>query len=177
MSDFIPVITMGAKRVLGYGQALLKDIDPTIAARKPRGEGGKTIDTNTPTFVYGHLAIYPARILTLLGRSESEIAAIRVSESWESMFKAGAPCDDDAEGKYPSLAQVSEHFIKAHTAAIATLENSRDVDLLAIFPDPARREVFPTIGTAINFLMIAHPMVHLGQVSAWRRCYGLASAM
>ncbi len=168
-----------ARRVAQYAELMLKDVDPAKAGAKPRGANNVVIDTNTPTFVFGHLAIYPARILSLLGRPESEIAAIKVPEQWEAMFKAGAPCEDDVENnKYPSLAAVSAHFIRAHAAAMQALETATsDEPLLAPFPDPARREIFPTVGAAVNFLIVGHPMVHLGQVSAWRRCMGLKSAM
>jgi hypothetical protein len=107
------------------------------------------------------------------------VAAIKVSEQWEALFKAGAPCEDDVENtKYPSLTAVSAHFLKAHAAAMHALATATsDEPLLAPFPDPARREVFPTVGAAVNFLMVGHPMVHLGQVSAWRRCMGLGAAM
>lgn len=168
-----------ARRVAQYAELMLKDVDPSKAGSKPRGAQGVVIDTNTPTFVFGHLAIYPARVLSLLGRPESEVSAIKVPEQWEAMFKAGAPCEDDASNsRYPSLAAVSSNFQKAHAAAMHALDAATsDEPLLAPFPDPARREVFPTVGAAITFLMVGHPMVHLGQVSAWRRCMGLPSAM
>jgi hypothetical protein len=179
MSRHSQNLVPSAKRVAQYAELMLKDVDPAKAGSKPRGLQNVVIDTNTPTFVFGHLAIYPARVLSLLGRPESEVAAIKVSEQWEALFKAGAPCEDDVENtKYPSLAAVSAHFLKAHAAAMHALATATsDEPLLAPFPDPARREVFPTVGAAVNFLMVGHPMVHLGQVSAWRRCMGLGAAM
>lgn len=178
MAEHAQNIVAGAKRAAQYAELMLKDVDPAKAGSKPRGMNNVVIDTNTPSFVFGHLAIYPARVLTLLGRPESEIAAIKVTEQWENLFKAGAPCEDDTGNtKYPAFKTLSDHFLKAHAAAMQALEATPDAQLTAVFPDPARREVFPTIGAAINFLMIGHPMVHLGQVSAWRRCMGLKSAM
>jgi hypothetical protein len=38
------------------------------------------------------------------------------------------------------------------------------------------RDLFPTIGAAINFYLIGHVQVHLGQISAWRRGMGLPPA-
>jgi hypothetical protein len=35
---------------------------------------------------------------------------------------------------------------------------------------------WPCIGAAFNFLLSGHVMVHMGQVSAWRRCMGLPAA-
>jgi hypothetical protein len=42
-------------------------------------------------------------------------------------------------------------------------------------PDESRRERFPTVGAATNFLLNDHLMFHAGQVSAWRRAVGLGS--
>ena len=177
MAEHAQNIVAGAKRALQYAELMLKDVDPAKAGVKPRGVNNVVIDTNTPTFVYGHLALYPARVLSLLGQPENEIAAIKALETWDALFKAGAPCEDDPEGtKYPKIGLLSDHFAKAHSAAMHALQHAQDTQLTAIFPDPARREVFPTVGAAINFLMVGHPMVHLGQVSAWRRCMGLKSA-
>jgi hypothetical protein len=36
--------------------------------------------------------------------------------------------------------------------------------------------MFPTIGGAVNFLLVGHVQMHLGQVSTWRRVMGLGSA-
>ena len=39
------------------------------------------------------------------------------------------------------------------------------------------KEMFPTVGVAVNFLVNNHVMMHLGQISTWRRLMGLGSAM
>jgi hypothetical protein len=39
------------------------------------------------------------------------------------------------------------------------------------------RELFPKIGIALNFLCNNHLMMHLGQISTWRRAAGLGPAM
>jgi hypothetical protein len=36
--------------------------------------------------------------------------------------------------------------------------------------------MFPTVGGAVNFLCGGHNMMHLGQISTWRRAAGLGSA-
>jgi hypothetical protein len=48
--------------------------------------------------------------------------------------------------------------------------------LLAQHPDEKARVNWPCIGAAFNFLLSGHVMVHMGQVSAWRRCMGLPAA-
>ncbi|MEY4102879.1 MAG: hypothetical protein RL461_81, partial [Planctomycetota bacterium] len=39
------------------------------------------------------------------------------------------------------------------------------------------KERFPVLGQAVLFLCNNHQMMHLGQISAWRRVMGLGSAM
>lgn len=174
MGEFASIITVSARRARSYSGLMLQGIDGSQAAKKPLGHNGKVIDTNTPSFVFGHLALYPARILTLLGQDASAIAA---PEAWHDLFKAGAPCLDDGTSKYPPLDVLSEHFFRATDAAIEALDRTPDAQLLAQHPDEKARANWPCIGAAFNFLLVGHVMVHAGQVSAWRRCYGLPAAM
>jgi hypothetical protein len=174
MGDYATILISGAKRARAYSELMLQGIDASHAAKKPAGAGGKLIDTNTPSFVYGHLALYPARILTLLGKDASAIAA---PEAWHDLFKAGAPCLDDGTSAYPSFSTLTAHYFRATDAAIDTLARTPDVMLLAMHPDEKARANWPNIGSAINFLLSGHVMVHMGQVSAWRRCMGLSAAM
>ncbi|MBZ0172257.1 MAG: hypothetical protein K8E66_07760, partial [Phycisphaerales bacterium] len=37
-------------------------------------------------------------------------------------------------------------------------------------------EVFPTLSQLTNFILLGHSMMHLGQMSTWRRAIGLGSA-
>jgi hypothetical protein len=63
-------------------------------------------------------------------------------------------------------------------AAMSALSQATDAQLLE--PNPAEgrmKELFPTKGAVMNFILSAHPMMHLGQVSAWRRMMGLGSAV
>jgi len=158
----------------GYADLLLKGVDAKIAARKPR-LGERVIDTNHPTFVFGHLAIYPARIFAVTG---ADAKAVEVPPSWTDLFKAGVPCQDDPEGRiYPSLDAVASHFMQGYKAAAAHLRNVPEALLSSPNPNEQQRGRFPTIGTLLSFYTLGHVMMHLGQVSAWRRCYGLPSAM
>jgi len=38
-------------------------------------------------------------------------------------------------------------------------------------------EFLPTIGIMVNFMANSHHMMHLGQLSAWRRAIGLGPVM
>ena len=141
MSVAVSSIVPGAKLVLAYAQALLKDVKPEQFARLARG-----VHSNHPAWVFGHLAIYPDRCIELLGRKD----LMRPDERFNTLFANKSPCIDDADGKDEVLAKV--------------------------ITGDGMADRLPTVGSRICFLTGAHPMSHLGQVSAWRRFMGLSSA-
>ncbi len=178
MGAFSEIIASTGMFSRGYAQLLLKDVKPEIFARKPRfaGATGTTIvDTNHPAFVFGHLGLYPARVFSLTGGDPKPVEA---PAGWNDLFKAGVECRDDVDGTiYPSMEQITTQFFKAHEAAANYLRTLDDAKLLAVNPNEAMRERFPTVGALVSFLMSGHVMSHMGQISAWRRCFGLSSAM
>jgi hypothetical protein len=97
---------------------------------------------------------------------------------YESFFKFGSECQDDPGAKvYPPLSKLKTLFFDGYRAAVAAVEMAAD-DLFDA-PNPAEgrlREMFPTVGSAINFYLIGHVQAHLGQFSTWRRAMGLAPA-
>lgn len=175
MGHTIDMLLPAAKRIRGYAEKLTQGIADPAARRKPMGANAQAIDTNHPLFVYGHLGVYPSRVIELTG---GDAAQVKASEAWVTLFKAGAPCVDDREGTiYPSWDDVRAHFFRATDAAIEHLARVDDALLFAHTPDPKTRESFPTVGALATFLLSAHPMVHLGQVSAWRRCMGMPGVL
>lgn len=174
MTRHISTITNASLRTLGYAEKLFEGINPATAAAKPRF-GDTVIDTNTPVFVLGHLAIYPVRIGGFYGIDSSHLAA---PAEWTELFAAGKPCLDDPKGTiYPKLDVVRSAFFKNMRGIIELISNVDDALLLKETPDEKMRASFPTLGTATNFLLNNHVMMHGGQVSAWRRCMGLPSAL
>lgn len=165
-----------AKVLNGRMEQLTAGITPAMAARKPHFErAGKpvTVDCNHATFLYGHLAIYLAKMLERCGL---DTAGIAVSPEWEALFKAGAPCLDDPDGTiYPAFEAVKTHYFHATTTALNNLAGVPDSTLQQPPAEERLRARFPTIGSMINFLLLGHTSMHLGQLSTWRRCMGLAS--
>ncbi len=92
-----------AKMMMGLADLLLDGITPDRFARKPDG-----IDTNSPAFVYGHLTLYPARVLKMAGLEPSGAAA----PYWfDEIFAPGALCQDDPFGEiYPEKEQLIVQF-------------------------------------------------------------------
>lgn len=169
------VIVPQGKHTLYFGEQLLKGIDPKTAGRFAVGEAGKRVNSNHPVFVYGHLCGYVSRIHELVGHPD---AAKYKNPAWDALFKAGVECRDDVDGTiYPSLDEVVSKWRTGHQTCLSVVANVPDEVLLRENPAEGRyKEMFPTVGSAVAFIISPHAMSHLGQVSAWRRFMGLPSA-
>ncbi len=171
-----------AARMTGLSEALLKDVKPADFARQPIaaagsiGAGGSgLIKTNHPAFVYGHLSIYPARMMEFMGLDASKI---QPTQRYQDLFSHGKECVHDPEGAtYPAMVEIVPLFRHGHEAVIAALAGVDDAVFARDTPHEGMRARFPTVGSAVGFLLCSHTMMHLGQMSAWRRCMGLGSAM
>jgi len=168
-------IVLAARRVRAYGEKLAEGISADRFAAKPRF-GDTVIDCNHPAFIYGHLAIYPARLGASLGL---DTASLAVPTSYADLCKAGLPCNDDpAASIYPPRDEVLAAYVRVYDNVCTMLGTVTDDVLTAPHPDPVVREkFFPTLGAATTFLLCAHPTMHLGQLSTWRRCMGLPGIM
>ncbi|MEL6797402.1 MAG: DinB family protein [Planctomycetota bacterium] len=165
-------IANNAKIVAGYAEALCKGIPADRFARFAVGQNGPII-SNHPAWVCGHLSLYPGRAAGMLNLDVD----VDVPDAWEALFGPKSECIDDADGsRYPAMAELVNTMI-AHQRAIAgALTNIDDAALAAPTPIERYRDRFPTIMTAVDFLITTHQMLHLGQLSAWRRMEGLGSA-
>jgi hypothetical protein len=151
---------------LRYADDLVKTIPAERFCEMP------TKDMNHPAFCVGHLAIYANRVLEMIGRADLKIAMPFGDEH----FKNGAPCVAQ-DGRYPSKDVLCDTFDKGWRTVLAALPTVDDAVFARENPAEGRfKEMFPTIGGAVNFLSGGHNMMHLGQVSTWRRAAGLGSA-
>ncbi len=175
MGQIAETIIPNLRTSIMLGGLLAKDIKPETFARVPM-QDGKPVNMNHPAFNYGHLALYPARMLSLLGKDTAEAA---VPEGWEALFKAGAECKDDPQGTiYPKMDAIIAAYNRGYNTVLNALASVDDEVMLRQNPIEGRlREMCPTVGAAVAFMAMSHPMMHLGQVSAWRRLFGLGSAM
>jgi hypothetical protein len=160
---------------LRYTEMLLKDITPATFARKPQLEG-RIIEINHPAFTLGHLALYPARMLEMCGLDSTPAAA---PADWADLFSAGKECRDDPDGTiYPAMSQITDRYFSAYRHLLEVLGGISDEVLLRANQGEGRmKEMFPQMSGLANFMVAPHMMSHLGQLSAWRRCFGLGSAM
>lgn len=169
-------IAAAGQLTVAYGEAMLKGVQPEQFARLAIGKDGQPVQSNHAAWAMGHLTMYSSRCMDLLGLPQGVTAK---PAGWEELFKNGTECKDDPSGKiYPPMGAVSKHFVEGYKAVLAALPSVPD-EVFAR-PNPAEgrmKELLPTVGAVVSFLMTGHAMSHLGQVSAWRRFMGLGSAM
>lgn len=177
MGQFAELIVASARRSRSYAERILKGVTAPDFARKARFEDkGRlvVIESNHPAWAFGHLGLYPARVLEMLGLDGSKVAA---PAGYEGLFKDGTACQDDPTGKiYPAMESVTAHYFRATGVVLDTVVRLDDKALLAATVEEKYREAFPLVGGRVNFMLNNHVMMHLGQVSAWRRCMGLPPA-
>lgn len=157
---------------LNYADRLVKELPSTRFARFA-SVGGTTVDSNHPAFVLGHLALYGPRIVAQLGGTPTAPPA-----TFERLFSKEAKCVDDPAGTiYPPMEEVLRAFRTGCDEAIRALRSADDATMDR--PNPAEgrmAELFPTLGSIHGFYAGGHMMMHLGQLSAWRRMEGMKPA-
>lgn len=152
---------------IGYAERLVADIPEQSFAHMPHPT------MNHPAFCLGHLSLYPNRALGLIGRSD----LIVEKPGYDALFKAGVECIEQ-DGRYPSKDEITAYFFERHRALADALDETDEEVFQRENPTEGRfREMLPTVGAAVGFLTGGHLMVHLGQISGWRRAMGMASAM
>ena len=160
--------------ITGLAQGLAASIPADRFGRLCAGVSGP-VQANHPAWVFGHLCLYPGRVATLLGVDAGEVLP---PDGWEELFGPGAACVDDPEGSvYPGKDELLERYAALHDAVRGVIADVDDAKWAEETPVERYRGRFPTVLTAVAFLMGSHAMLHLGQVSTWRRVEGLASVM
>ena len=72
--------------------------------------------------------------------------------------------------------EANAHLFTNYQAAIAALEQAEDSVFEQQNPNEAMRQKFATIGAMHGFYVGGHFMMHMGQMSAWRRMAGFGPA-
>jgi hypothetical protein len=157
----------GLNIALRYAEMLVKDIPAEKFAHMPHPS------MNHPAFCMGHLSIYPDKALMLLGMDD------RIAEKpgYAELFEASTTCRNDP-GIYPPKDEIVAYFFDRHQAIQHALGEVAESTLAQPYSGEGRAaSMFRTVGSAANFYMNSHNMLHLGQISAWRRAVGLPSVM
>lgn len=173
MSKIGPMIAASAQLGLGYGERLLKDITPEQFGRFAQ-IGDTVIQSNHPAFIFGHLSLYACNVMDQLG---VDSAAHQPTEAFKTAFSKDAQCQDDPDASiYPAMDEVTGAFFTSYKAAIDALNGADDDVFREANPNEGMREKFPTKGAMLGFYVGGHIMMHIGQLSAWRRAMGLGPA-
>ncbi|MEM9828716.1 MAG: DinB family protein, partial [Planctomycetota bacterium] len=111
--EFGKMIAASARLALGYVDRLTADIPAESFGRLARC-GDQLIQANHPAFIFGHLALYPSRVVADLG---GDATAVSPSQAYNELFSPQAQCLDDPDGTlYPSK---DELLAKTHAAYAA----------------------------------------------------------
>ena len=159
---------------LSYADRLLTDVTDGQFARFAV-VAGQSVVSNHPAFVLGHLSLYGSRIVSDLGGDTSQIDP---PANFQDVFSKDATCQDDPDGTiYPPMDEIVAVFKTGYQAALEELRKTPDAEFQRPNPNEGRiAELFPTLGSMHNFYCGGHLMMHLGQMSAWRRMQGLKPA-
>lgn len=167
------MIAASTRLGLGYAERLMSGLTDDNYARFAKA-GDSVIESNHPCFIFGHLSLYPCRVVEQLGGDASSIIP---TSAYEKLFDHTASCVDDTDRSiYPSMDEVVGTFQKAHQLAIETLEQASNSAFDAENPNERMKAKFPTIAAMHGFYLGGHMMVHMGQLSAWRRAMGMTAA-
>lgn len=158
---------------LGYADRLLGDIPEDNFSSFAR-VGDQVIESNHPAFICGHLVLYPSRILSDLG---CDVGSAAAPDGYTSLFSKDAKCQDDPDCKlYPGKDELVSLLVESHKRVAAALTEAGDELFSVENPNEAMRGKFPTKGAMHMFYVGGHFMMHMGQLSAWRRASGLGPA-
>ena len=161
------IIAQAAAMGPRYASRLIEEI-PAERFGRFASPGGQVVEANHPAFILGHLCLYPQQVLDFLGQDP---APIKPPENYTELFSKKAKCQDDADGSlYPHKEELVAFFMNAHEAALDTIREATEEQLLSGNPvDTPLRKVAPTLGGLLTFYLTSHVMTHLGQLSTWRR--------
>jgi hypothetical protein len=148
--------------LVDYAKLLLADIDESQMGVQP------VAGMNTPRWIMGHLCVaidYAGRILGIEPICPRE---------WVKSFGPGTDPANAPEVPKGELLALFERVVTAVSSAAATASEDRLARPNTFEPV---RQAFPTAGDFVAQLLVGHPAMHLGQLSAWRRVMGLKAVL
>ncbi len=173
MSNIGPMIAASARLGLGYAERLLADVTAENFARFAK-VGDTVIESNHPAFIYGHLSLYASRVIAGVGADAGDYEP---SPAFVKLFSKDARCVDDPDGSiYPPMDEITSALLGGYRAAAEALEGAADEVFATENPNEPMRSKFPTTGAMHAFYIGGHFMLHMGQMSAWRRAMGMGPA-
>ena len=125
---------------------------------------------NHPAWILGHLFLLDAYVADVLAPSD----AARLDERWVAAYGPGSVPLADGPA-YLSKSAYLDRLDTVRAAVIGAIASLDEAALDAPLPDEIGREEFPTTAHLLQYVLW-HEAFHAGQLSAWRKAMGLASA-
>lgn len=149
---------------LSFLKMLVDDIEEGKMCAQPGGIA------NHPAWTLPHLVSGSEFTGQLLGLEPL------MPQDWFGKYGRGSvPTTDPAD--YPSKTDALA-ALEAHHARVSEACGNADPSLLdQPTPDADFRQVMPTIGDALVFLLGTHEAVHIGQITTWRKVIGFSAVM
>ena len=139
---------------------LVDDVPDDQMSRQPAGI------VNHPAWTLGHF-VYASNFAAVLLGLEST-----APRAWTKLFGKGTtPLED--RSKYPTKDELIAALDRQHARVAEALANADPALFGQPMPNDEFREIMPTIGDGLGYLLVAHEANHLGQLSAWRRAMGM----
>ncbi len=162
-SSIIEGLLFAWKKNQDYAPKLVADLSAEQMVTQPAAD--PEAPANHPAWVLSHLNVYLPIIRSIIK-----------GESFEDPrpHKFGMLSRPVAEvSQYASKEELVHEFVQGHDQVSELLGNSD----ISVFEQavslPRWKEVMPTAGIALPYLMLNHENGHLGQLSAWRRIQGM----
>jgi hypothetical protein len=148
-------------RNLDYARRLTADLPADKWAYQPAPK------MNHAAWVIGHLARTADLTGALLLDEQTSVPT-----SWMDLFGPTSTPSPDAS-IYPDGRTLIDALEAGHARTVAAV-NKADLSILSQPPKLERlKPRFATLSIFVGHAMTTHEMVHLGQLSAWRRAQGL----
>ena len=149
---------------LRYCKSLIADIADADFCKQTSGI------VNHPAWTMGHLCAVNGTALGLLGRDSV------MEEGLARRFGRGSVPEAD-RSSYPAKEEFWSLFEKQMQSLSEGVNGVDDSQLEAPMPLERLAARFPRVGDAVVYMTTAHPAIHLGQLSAWRRAMGMGPTM
>jgi hypothetical protein len=151
------------KKNQDYAPKLVADLSAVQMVAQPAAD--PNAPSNHPAWVLSHLNVYLPVICSIIRGEEFE-------DPKPHKFGMQSKPVGDA-GEYASKDELISEFLSGHDQVAELLGNADESVFANAVLLPRWKDVMPTAGVAIPYLMLNHENGHLGQVSAWRRIQGL----
>jgi len=150
--------------VIDYAKKLAVGIDEDRMAFQPAP------GLNTPLWIYGHLAMASDFAGVLLGAERG------CPKAWHLAFRPGT--DPAAVPQpHPTKQELIAALEANHARVVAALKTVTPEQLAKPNTYEFTKAAFPTVADMVANLLTTHPMLHLGQLSVWRRLNGLPAVL